>query len=248
MRSYQTLVGVRRCAMGLLALAVATPATLAGEFDMTTPGSTVTIGAGLFETVDLRSTGTGTINSFVRIQRNGVEQGYNTSARPVAFNENTSATFTHDLQLGDVGLRTIGAITYLEFLLDINQNSGGDNEFISLDEVRVYTSAGNGHNSSDLATLGTLRYAMDTMADNWLKLDYSLNAGSGSGDLRFFLPVSLFVGLPATTYITLYSKFGEHQTANDGFEEWATVTGQIPAPGAAALLGAGALLLARRRR
>src|SRR5690349_17226687 len=53
-----------------------------------------------FASTDQQPTGTGENNSFVRLStNNGTEQGYNTSARPVEFDENTSPQFTRDLSL-----------------------------------------------------------------------------------------------------------------------------------------------------
>src|SRR5262245_24715591 len=44
--------------------------------------------------------GTGVIQSFVRIEKDGVEQGYNTSSRPVQFDEKTDPNYTRSFLLG----------------------------------------------------------------------------------------------------------------------------------------------------
>src|SRR5205823_2080666 len=72
------------------------------------------------------------------IQATGVEQGYNTSVRPLQFDENKSPVFTRSLQLSESPDVTIDGVSYHEFLLDINQSSS--NPLLSLDELRVYTS------------------------------------------------------------------------------------------------------------
>ena len=69
-------------------------------------------------------TGSGFIDSFVRVSANtDCVQGYNTDSRPLQFDENTSATFTHDLLLSAVPIVNIGGVNYREFLLDINQTA-----------------------------------------------------------------------------------------------------------------------------
>ena len=113
---------------------------------------------------------------------------------------------------------------------------------------------------SDVSTLGVLIWDLDgnlvaPVTDRWVKLNYDLNAGSGSGDMRLFVPNSLFTG--GFQYVYLYSQFGGEGGAfvnNDGYEEWAVRTGltceqtntcepppQIPEPSSLLLLGSGLL-------
>ena len=89
--------------------------------------------------------------------------------------------------------------------------------------------------------------------DNWVLLDYSLNAGSGAGDMLAFIPDSFFMdefGVYLNDYVYLYSRFGENFPANAGFEEWAHGVGEpiIPEPATILLLGLGGLALLRNRR
>src|SRR4029077_18801416 len=91
------------------------------SYDLTTmaaPPLTID-GALLTNDVIIPAAGSGNIDSFVRVQASGTEQGYNTSFRPLQFNETTSATFTHDLALSAVPVVLINGVTYREFLLDI---------------------------------------------------------------------------------------------------------------------------------
>src|SRR5262249_35951199 len=87
----------------------------------TTAGSCGTIGGAIFQQSTPQPTGTGVIRSFVRVQgHSDVEQGYNTDARPLQFDENNSPQFTRSLQLGFVPRVVIKGVAYREFLLDIN--------------------------------------------------------------------------------------------------------------------------------
>jgi len=201
----------------------------AAEYDLTTLGSTAEINDAWFYQYDPdSSTGTGLIQSFVRIQATGSESGYNTDWRPVQFDELTSATFTHSLLLSDVPIVNIDGVDYREFLLDINENSGGSHELLSLDILKLYTAdTGDLH---DYASWGTPLYDMDELADNWITLDYNLNAGSGGGDMLAYIPNDLFAG--AEDYVYLFSEFGVHSSSDAGFEEWAVRMGGpvVPVP------------------
>lgn len=174
--------------------------------------------------------GSGVIDSFVRIGDNqGVVEGYNTSTRPLQFQENNTLTFTHAIQLSSIPAVNIGGIMYREFLLDINQENVAP--LLSLDELRIFVSPTNFNGTSpnpasfyDITTkqLNGLPavYDLDAGTDNYVKLNYSLNSGSGTGDMFAFIPSHLF-GTNGSDYVYLYSKFGVNYANNDGYEEWA---------------------------
>lgn len=72
------------------------------EIDLSA-GGTVDVNGGFLITADQASAGTGVIDSFVRISTNDpCSQGYNTGARPLAYDENGSPTFARDLSLDAV--------------------------------------------------------------------------------------------------------------------------------------------------
>jgi hypothetical protein len=223
--------------------------------DLTTAHTSGFINGARFATSDFQTAGTGVIDSFVRIQATGSEQGYNTSGRPTAFDENSSGNFTRNLRLGDIPIVTIVGQTggFYEFILDINQTNS--HPLLSLSQVKIFTSVTGSQTTSNITSLGTLRYNMDAApaGDSGVELDYSLNSGSGQGDMVMDIPVSAFGAALATDFVYLYSQFGNPNPTNDGFEEWAIRTNNpvnpVPLPAAAGmgLAGLSCLVLTRRR-
>jgi hypothetical protein len=196
------------------------PSTL---LDLTTRGAEGVINGAVFRQVDAQPTGTGFIRSFVRLQTNAaIEQGYNTDARPLQFNENKSPQFTRSLKVGEVPLVSVAGVLYREFLLDVNQKASAP--LISLDQLKIYIGSAGNLTGYDAAT-GKLAgldpvYDLDADGDRSVVLDYRLNSGSGSGDMTVLFRAELF-GADATKFIYLYSSFGGLHGANAGFEEWA---------------------------
>jgi sporulation-control protein spo0M len=216
----------------------------------TTPGQAGMINGAIFtgSTADLVS-GSGNIDSFVRLETTGVEQGYNSNDNSDPLNEegNTN-TFNHSLQLSALPVVFKGGTAYYEFVLDANQTN--DNPYLSLDELRMYVSPSSTLNSYD-PTTGHLNrlppvYDMDGGLDpndsTYVALNINFNPGSGRPDLFVDVPVAAF-GSDLSQYVYLYSKFGVQDlndqfitgdttdtknggSANDGFEEWARGIGQ----------------------
>lgn len=227
-----------------LILSVAVTGVLeAAPLDLTTHDASGYINEALFVQLNLEhSTGTGVIQPFLRIQKNGIEEGYNTAFSPIEFPD-ANSSWTKALLLVDVPVVNVNGVIYREFFLDINE-SGGGNQLLSLDKLQIFLG-----DSPDLTNyptgLGTLIWDMDAgiEGDTWVKLDASLESGSGNGDMLVYIPNSLFVGGP---YVYLYSMFGAEGTktnglgSSDGFEEWAVRSGTvIPEPSSILAFGTG---------
>jgi hypothetical protein len=215
--------------------------------DLTTVGASVVVNRAIFQQALPQPTGCGVIHDFVRIQSHGsaVQQGYNTDARPLQFDEKSSPVFTRSLALSDVPQTTLDGVNYRVFLLGVNQSSS--QPLISLDELRLYVSSSPNLTGYDPSTnqLDGQAPVYDLGVSNWVKLDASLSHGNGSGDVFLYVPDSLLSS--GGPYVYLYSKFGVNIGCNGGFEQWATKTvvglpfNESSLSGSVSALGGGAL-------
>ena len=186
---------------------------------------------------DYPATGSGVIDSFVRIQANGTEQGYNTDYRPQQFDEGNTATFNHSILVSDIPVVTLQgddgqSHDYWEFRLDLNEQDGNvGRDQITLDALQLYVSSSNDLTNFDTST-GT--FTIDPGPDGMvgtpddIKTDgtplYDLGAsvdlnewtsGSGHGDYTVLVPY--VEGDYTDQYMYLYSAFSN---TDGGFEEW----------------------------
>ena len=265
---------IRRIALGLAfavgVLFFTTDASASG-CNLYTTSSTCTQNNGIYNVVGPHPTGTGVIDSFLRVQQKGAEEGFNTGARPMlcdgrTCDDKTDPNFTRNLLSSSVPVVTINGTAYREFFLDINEPAGGTQNYLTLDQVEIYVS-----NSANLTThtttgapgYGTLTgaskvYDMESgSADNWVNLDYLVvGGGSGYGDMVLFVPDS--VAFANNQYVYLYSEFGcggtftasltcgsgsnKKYQSQAGFEEW-WVPGSTTTTGTAAVPEPATLLL-----
>lgn len=228
----------------------------------------------IFQQVNPQPTGTGYIDSFLRIQHSGNEEGYNTDARPFqpGMDQKDPINYTHAITLAEVPIINISGMDYRQFYLDINENNSTNGHLLSLDKLQIFLGSSNLFNNyqATAGVNGTLNgfapiYDMDTgltsaYNDNWIKLDYTTNnGGSGIGDMVAYIPNAAFGGAGASTYVYLYSQFGAtmvgptNLTSDAGFEEWwvkspiqpPTFTSAVPEPTSLILLASGLLAVGR---
>jgi len=214
------------------------------ELDLATTSPQDAKNGAIFYSTQQQPTGTGYIDPFVRIQRMGTEEGYNTDgAIQWDTKDHTGQNWTHSIRLGDVPIVTIGGVNYREFLLDINEAASGTKRMLSLNEFQIYLSDSNTltgldrtnytftngalYNTNlyyDLDSVGT-----DTHGDKVVRMDYTQASGSGSGDMFVYVADSKFTGQSSNRFLYLYSAFGRPDASDSGFEEWATIQGRAPA-------------------
>ncbi len=242
--------------------------TLAVDLTTTTNSGTITSGSHALGFIfdQTQPSGTGVLNSFLRIQQNGNEQGYNTNTNNVFDNKN--GIFTHDVTFGS--LQSIDG--FYNFVLDIGEPVAQGGSLLSLDGLKFFSSMTGGQSSESVDSsgnasgiTGTLLWDMDTTTvDNYVLLDANRdgNPGNGVSDMLLKVPEAVFAGQDPNGFFILWSRFGLQEGAPSGsgsagtFEEWAYLRtrsdnpNEIPEPVSLLLIGTGLLGFAavRRRR
>jgi hypothetical protein len=213
-------------------------------------GSLDTLYGKIYFTSDTsQPTGSGIFDPFLTIQKQGIEQGYNSSSASAPFDVKRIPQYNHEFTLAEMKANasvTMGNATYYRFLIDVNEPNSTDKSRISLDSLQLYTSATAGQTTTNVASLGVKRFDIDidttnTLVDNWVAYD-DLNHGSGQADIAVLVPASAFAGVADSQYVYMYQKWGEHVAADDlpvgsqgGFEETrlggvANVVKPVPEP------------------
>lgn len=210
-----------------LTVSALAPLAQATVVDLTGSNDSGTINAAQFVFADQQPTGTGVIDPFLRVENTPTEQGYNTSGGTPF--DDKAGIWTHDLTFNDLQSTTVSlnGSTYFKLLLDANE-PGGDKSLISLDKLQFYTSAVGSQTTTNVSSLGALRYSFGST--DAVILDASRNHGSGSGDMYAYIPTSAFAGTEQNDFVYMYSHFGNADDSNAGFEEWALVNNSSPVP------------------
>src|SRR5438874_10367664 len=206
-----------------IVLIVATICTTLGYatvVDLTGSNDSGAINGAQFVFTAPQPTGTGVIQPFLRVENTPIEQGYNTSGGTPF--DDKAGPWTHDLTFGDLQNTqvTLGGVSYFKLLLDVNE-PGGSKSLISLDQLQFYTSKVGSQTTSNVGSLGTLRYTFSS-GDSVI-LDASRNHGSGSGDMYAYIPTSDFAGTKTSDFVYLYAHFANTDNSQAGFEESALV-------------------------
>lgn len=206
-----------------------------------------TINGAQFVFTDQQPTGTGVIDPFLRLQASPTEQGYNTSAAtPAGPFDDKAGIWTHDIRLADLQASTVtlNGAQYYTLLLDVNEPHSAS--FISLDKLQIYTSPIGSQTTTNVSSLGVLRYDLDGAGDSYVLLDAARNHGSGSGDMYAYIPAANFAGVSPNDFVYLFTRFGDQAgaTSEGGFEEWAIVKNVTPVPEMSALLPIVGLVVA----
>jgi hypothetical protein len=204
-------------------------------------------GTAIFANHWTQPAGTGVFEPFLTLDGNGqtstgiknIEQAYNTDGFSGMYLDQLRPQWNERLTIGDLAKIDVNGTAYYGFLLDANE-PGGNKSLISIDNIRIYTSATDntasvGDDISKLNDLGTLRWAMNDglknadgtfNIDTWVKLDAAQdnistpttkapNGGSGMSDMIVYIPVSAFAGAADSDYLWFYNLNGVHYTADE---------------------------------
>jgi hypothetical protein len=236
----------RTLILAALGLAAVLPNTNAAVLNLGTNGSGFINGA-YFDVNRDHPTGTGVYNPFLTIQANGMQQGYNSSVGN--FDTKREPQWNHEIRFSDLQVTTINNIAYFGFSVDVNEPNGSNKSWITLDGLKIFTSATLQNSTSTDAngvfngSLGTLRYNLDFGGDNSV-LYNDQQSGSGAGDIDIYVPVSLFAGTRANDYVYMYQLWGGADAeSNGGFEETRLISG-TPIPELNALFPIVGLMVA----
>ncbi|HSV92390.1 MAG TPA: hypothetical protein VLH81_04915, partial [Desulfobacterales bacterium] len=177
--------------------------------------------------VTFGSAGTGTFNSFVRIQADPVEAGYNTDGT-LQF-DTKGGTWTHSIKVSEIPVVYIGGEPYWELFADVNDSNSTPQ--IQLTDLEVWFTANASLTGYPFPATGTNAAALVYDFSGSIRIN-DVNQGSGRGDIRYRIPLEL-IAIPGNcgygsascaTYFVLYSKWGVTPTgtysSDGGFEEW----------------------------
>ena len=130
-----------------------------------------------------------------------------------------SGKHTHSIKLSEIPTKLIDDVLYREFQCDINEPNNYDAWFLSLDELEVYLTDDPSLTGYPFSGNAELIWDMDWGQNVSIKLNYSLNHGSGKRDLILWIPDSYFedavsydycsYGAACDTYVIFHFIFSE---------------------------------------
>jgi uncharacterized repeat protein (TIGR01451 family) len=149
--------------------------------------------------------------TFVELQQNGAEQGYNSDG-PHQFDEKNNGDHSVLLAsvpiiIGDGSNGTADGVAYREFQLSLSEPAQ-TKQFVSLDSLQIWQeesgSLTNFTPGSGFAGAHTnyLAYNLDAGGNNWVAM------ADDTGKLTVLVPDSDFINDAAHRYVTLYSGLG----------------------------------------
>ncbi len=166
------------------------------------------------------------LHTFVRLDGNFREEGFNTTARRPQFDDAQRAS--QGLTLGQVPVVNVNGVAYREFILTIRQNAALP--LLSLDKVQIFLGnrADLNNYNANRDTLNGQRavFDLDEARNNTVVLNSRVTRGNDTSDMVLLVPNSAFDGASANTFVYLYSQFGGvlGAWANGGAESWAVRT------------------------
>jgi hypothetical protein len=195
--------------------------TVPAVIDLTTRGAMAEVAGGIVQQVAMPFTWESS-RPIVRMNGKGIEQGYNTDARPVQFNETPGRNVTRAVTVGEIPRRTVNEELYREFRLDINQKILRPR--LSVDEIKIFLGDSpnlTGYHNGKLAGIEPI-FDLDRDGDVSIRLNANLNLIGNNDDMVLLVPEAAFAGATAGTYVYLYSKMGglPGAAANGGHEQW----------------------------
>ncbi|MCW1427789.1 DUF11 domain-containing protein [Novosphingobium sp. JCM 18896] len=180
--------------------------------------ATLTLNNGAYFDLTTVNSGTGNYDTFLRVQAKGSEEGFNTDENGNVLDN--KAAFTDSLKFSSLQKVNIDGTFYYQIRLDLNDGDDkkdGGNPSITLESLKLYFS--DEPATSDLYDQNLPGFTQIFSMANPLLL--TADNGSGHDDGGFFIPASLFGGVGADDYITLYAKF---TNSDGGFEEFRALT------------------------
>jgi uncharacterized repeat protein (TIGR01451 family) len=163
-----------------------------------------------------KASGTGTYNTFLRLQANGTESGFNSDEDVLDVKQGT-----HSIQIGQLERVTVEGEEYFLFRLDLQES---DN-VVTLSELKIFLSEAAATEDDFDADFDGFDEVFTLSAPLVLPENGS---GNGHDDYGFLIPVSAFGDFDDEDYLTLFSTF---TGASSSFEEWRALASESPPGG-----------------